>query len=59
MIKEGKRYRDKNAMKRKYAFHSKYFKYNSKRCSKCGKRRGNHHYLCNRCWNKRQKEERQ
>lgn len=34
-----------------HKFIKKNWRYSSKKCAKCGKRKPNkHHYLCNRCW---------
>lgn len=43
--------RDKNQRKRIMKFKAKNFHYNSKKCSKCKKRRKSkyHHYLCENC----------
>lgn len=30
-------------------------KINNKKCLKCGKRKTIHHFLCNSCWEKKQK----
>lgn len=36
--------------KKAWKIKKEYFSYNSKKCSKCGKRRKHHHYLCDGCW---------
>lgn len=48
--------RDKHR-KKLYRFKEKNFRaWKSKYCSKCGKRKpSQHHYLCNDCWNEKNK----
>ena len=55
MLHKGKFKWDRN-IKPIYKFKNKNFGYNSKKCSSCGKRKNRfHHYLCEKCYQEKQR----